>query len=168
MRPGRGRKPKPVELIELHGNPGKRPIPTDIPKPEKLYDIPQPPEYMHEDAKKIWNYLALHLTRTRILSVLDVFKLEMACNTMMHYRWGVKKVAPETLVMVIKNEDGSIKAANKSPYLYVIKDAELSFNTHASDFGLSPAARRRLKESDNLPEADPLQEFINLGKAKAN
>ncbi len=46
----RGRKPKPTALKVLEGNPGKRPLNLNEPKPEKK--APKCPSWLEPEAKK--------------------------------------------------------------------------------------------------------------------
>ena len=48
----RGRKPKPTAMKELEGNPGKHPLNTSEPKPNKK--APACPKWLEPEAKKEW------------------------------------------------------------------------------------------------------------------
>ena len=48
----------PTVLKELHGNPGKRPIPVD--EPEGVGDLLAPPAYMDEEQRAQWDYALTH------------------------------------------------------------------------------------------------------------
>src|SRR4051812_32697332 len=56
-----GRKPTPAALKLIQGNPGKRPIRQE-PQPERG-DLPEPPEFLAEDAKAEWRRVAPELYR---------------------------------------------------------------------------------------------------------
>jgi phage terminase small subunit len=56
---GRGRPPKPTALKVLEGNPGKRPLNQNEPKPEKK--APNCPSWLLPDAKKEWRRLSKEL-----------------------------------------------------------------------------------------------------------
>ena len=56
----RGRKPKPTAMKELEGNPGKHPMNTSEPKPNKK--APACPKWLEPEAKKEWRRLQ-HLHR---------------------------------------------------------------------------------------------------------
>lgn len=164
MKPGRGRKPKPIELRLLQGNPSRRPIPADVPKADKLYEVPIPPEYLNDIAKECWSYLADKLIKCGIMSNLDVYTLEICCIALSTVRMSAKKIKEDTLVLAVKNEDGSIKSAQKTPYMNVLKDAIEIFDSYGSKLGLSPTDRMRLKEIKEPQKDNPLQEFIKHGK----
>lgn len=48
----RGRKPKPIAIKELEGNPGKRPLNDAEPKPVRK--APPCPKWLEPEAKKEW------------------------------------------------------------------------------------------------------------------
>lgn len=52
----RGRKPTPTAIKELEGNPGKRKLNENEPKPERK--APACPKWLDKDARKEWHRLA--------------------------------------------------------------------------------------------------------------
>jgi len=52
----RGRKPKPTALKVLEGNPGKRPLNLNEPKPEKKAS--KCPSWLEPEAKKEWRRMS--------------------------------------------------------------------------------------------------------------
>jgi len=52
-----GPKPKPTAIKILEGNPGKRPLNLNEPKPLQI--APECPDWLLAEAKKEWNRLAL-------------------------------------------------------------------------------------------------------------
>ncbi len=164
MRSGRGRKPKPVELKILQGNPGKRPIPNDIPQPEKLYTAPEAPAWLDDYAKEIWNDLALKLTKAGILSELDINVLAYYCSAASICIMARKRIEDKTLIMTFKNEDGTLKHAQKSPFITVYREALDDVIRLGAQLGLSPSERVRLR-GIGKKETDEFDEFLKTGKA---
>ena len=164
MRSGRGRKPKPLELIKLHGNPGKRPIPTDTPQPDKLYNVPAAPIYLDEIGKEIWNYLAPKLVKIGIMTELDIYVLENCCVALSVARKASKELQESALVCATKNEDGSNKSIQRTPYLSVWREALSEFDSNGAKLGLSPSDRVRLRGLGKKEE-DEFDEFLKTGKA---
>src|ERR1700688_4587193 len=54
----KGRKPTPLSLRVLRGNPSKRKLPKDTPMPEG--DLNHPPEWMSRSQKSGWRYAIKH------------------------------------------------------------------------------------------------------------
>lgn len=159
MRPGRGRKPKPVELKILQGNPGKRPIPDDIPQPEKLYTVPEAPAWLDDYAKEIWNDLALKLTKAGILSELDINVLAYYCSAASICIMARKRIEEKTMIMTFKNEDGTLKHAQKSPFITVYREALDDVIRLGAQLGLSPSERARL----HIKKDDEKEDFFKQG-----
>ena len=65
----RGRKPKPTAMKELEGNPGKHPLNTSEPKPNKK--APACPKWLEPEAKKEWRRLAKQMEAIGILTEVD-------------------------------------------------------------------------------------------------
>lgn len=160
-----GRPPKPLALRILENNPGKRKMPKDIPNPEKLHDIPTPPEHLNENAKDHWVYLASKLKSCGILTEIDVYALEHCCTALAIAQDASRKINETGLIYATKNDDGSIRAAIKSPYLAVYTEALMLFEKYGSKLGLSPVDRMRLKGICKQEKGDEFDEFLRTGKA---
>lgn len=160
-----GRPPKPIALRVLENNPGKRKMPKDVPMPTKLHDIPAPPDHLSGVAKEHWIYLAKKLQVCGILTEIDVYALEHCCTSLAIAQNASIKINETGLVMSIKNEDGSLKTAIKSPFLTVYAEALMLFEKYGSKLGLSPVDRMRLKGVCKQDKGDEFDEFLRTGKA---
>ena len=76
----RGRKKTPAIIHHLHGNPGRRPINDQEPKPET--GVPKKPDFLSPTAKKYWNYHAKRLDQAGILSKVDLGILAAYCTAL--------------------------------------------------------------------------------------
>jgi len=74
----RGRRPKPTRLKVLTGNPGKRPMNTNEPKPEPT--VPECPNELGPVARAEWDRLAAELGKLKILTALDRAALAAYCR----------------------------------------------------------------------------------------
>ena len=66
----RGRKPKPTAVKVLEGNPGKRSLNTNEPKPVKK--APRCPAWLEDEAKKEWKRMAKQMEQLGILTEIDM------------------------------------------------------------------------------------------------
>src|SRR5258707_14186707 len=80
----RGTKPKPAHLKVLEGNPGKRRIPTNEPRP-RCDRIPEPPPFIVGLALTEWDRLGPQLFVLGMLTDLDVGPFAAYCQA--HARW---------------------------------------------------------------------------------
>lgn len=74
----RGRKPKPTAMKELEGNPGKHPLNTSEPKPNKK--APACPKWLEPEAKKEWRRLAKQMEAIGILTEVDMAAFAGYCQ----------------------------------------------------------------------------------------
>ena len=64
-----GRKPKPTSLKVLEGNPGKRQLNPNEPKPDA--SIPKCPAWLSKEAKREWKRLVPFLEQAGLLTQVD-------------------------------------------------------------------------------------------------
>jgi P27 family predicted phage terminase small subunit len=132
-----GRRPKPTHLKLLQGNPGKRPINPNEPRPK--IEIPPAPEHLSEAAKTEWNRIAEVLARLRLLTALDRAALAAYCTV--YARWVEAEEALKKTGPVVKSPSGYPMI---SPYLVVANRALEQMRAYLVEFGLSPASRSRI------------------------
>jgi P27 family predicted phage terminase small subunit len=144
MKPGR--RPTPVRLKLLRGNPGQRRIGDvfDPPKPPKPLE---PPDFLTGRALEEWHRVAPSLTVMGLLCELDVMPLASYCTAC--GRW----IDAETLLKELANLDdkakgllvrGSKGQARANPLIQVSREAAADMIRAADEFGFSPAARSRI------------------------
>ncbi len=154
----RGRKPKPTALKLLEGNPGKRPLNTKEPKPEKK--APRCPSWLEPEAKKEWKRMSKTLETMGVLTQVDGAAFAGYCQA--YARW---KEAEEFLTKhgtIFKTPSGYIQQVPQvsiaQTYLKVMKD-------FCSEFGLTPAARTRIQIDAEAGETgDPMDELLRVMK----
>src|SRR5712691_8892206 len=74
----RGRRPKPTRLKMLTGNPGKRPLNGNEPRPAPA--VPECPTELGPVARTEWNRLVGELSALRLLTNLDRAALAAYCG----------------------------------------------------------------------------------------
>lgn len=144
-----GRKPKPPYLKLLTGNPGHRPIP-DVITPEPV--LPDPPDFLSDEAADEWRRLALPLSTLGLLSALDLAVFAAYCAS-----YGIWRQATATL----KDESLIVKSAkgNKMQNILIgiANKAGADMVRFASELGLSPSARAHLVVP---PRSDPTDKYF--------
>ena len=73
-----GRKPKPTAIKALEGNPGKRELNKNEPKPKKK--APACPKWLDDEAKKEWRRLSKQLEELGILTEVDMTAFAGYCQ----------------------------------------------------------------------------------------
>ena len=133
----RGRKPKPTAMKELEGNPGKHPLNTSEPKPNKK--APACPKWLEPEAKKEWRRLAKQMEAIGILTEVDMAAFAAYCQS--YARW---KEAQEHI-----DSEGSTFETDKgyqqqTPWVGIANTNQKLMLQAASEFGLTPSSRSRI------------------------
>lgn len=113
-----GRKPKPTALKVVAGNPGKRPVNDQ--EPNYASGNLNPPDWLSEDAKGIWNRLSANLDANGLLTEVNRDLLSVYCDLVADYR--------------AKRADGKMP-----PMAQVSRMTSL-----AGEFGFTPSAASRI------------------------
>jgi P27 family predicted phage terminase small subunit len=139
----RGRRPKPTRLKVLTGNPGRRPLNANEPRPEAL--IPDCPVELGPVARREWDRLVAELAPLRMLTNLDRAALASYCGA--YGMWAEATEAIQKFGTMVKAPSGF---PVQSPYVSIAnRQAEIMMRI-ASEFGFTPASRSRI----STPPAD--------------
>lgn len=154
----KGRKPQPVELKILRGNPGKRPIPTDTPRP--VTDIPRCPSHLKNEARREWRRITRELADMGVLARADRAALEMYC--VIYARWRTAEERLEADYQLVATTDKGYE--HIGGYLVVANKCVQQMKALLTEFGATPSSRARVrvekpKEEDSL--ADKLRRAVN-------
>lgn len=138
-----GRPPKSTSLKLLEGNPGKRALPKDEPKPAPL-ENDAPPDWMADDAVAVkeWQRILPIVQRMRVMTEADFGALAEMCATFSCLREASEQV---------KNEGNTITGAMggqvKNPTVTIRDDQRKILLAYQREFGLVPGSRARVKVS---------------------
>jgi P27 family predicted phage terminase small subunit len=155
----RGRKPKPTAVKQLEGNPGKRKLNRDEPKPEKK--APKCPSWLDKEAKKEWRRTARQLEQLGILTEVDMAAFAGYCQA--YARW---KEAEEFITKhgtIVKTPSGYWQQV---PQVSIAQTYLKIMNRFCEQFGLTPSARSRISADNGQHEVDDPMEFILLSGGK--
>ena len=183
----RGPKTQPTPLRIIRGNPGKRALPKDEPKPRD--QKPYRPEYISNDATALqeWERLSEILTHMRVLTEADYIMLASICvtyATMVKAQKAIVKCEQEAreagsnnpemagLVHVIgrkkvtkQKADGTIESVESPGYEQVsvlealVRDSIDKLGRLCAAFGLSPASRPGIHAAPEAATNDPWSEL---------
>lgn len=133
----RGRRPTPTRLKMLTGNPGKRPLNADEPRPEAA--IPECPAELGEVARQEWGRLVAQLEPLRMITHLDRAALASYCAA--YALWAEATQAIQTYGAMVKSPTGY---PIQSPYVSIANRQTEIMMRIASEFGFTPASRSRI------------------------
>ncbi len=163
----RGRKPQPVRLQLVKGDPSKRGV-------RKLEDraakearrappvMPDPPPELKGDALEEWRRLAPLLVTTVGLAAVDRGVLVSLCLA-----WGRLMQAERSLAELAKFDTKfhglmiRTKAGNMipNPMVWVASKAATDYHKLSSDLGMTPVSRSRLAPIEPAND-DPAEEYF--------
>jgi len=152
----RGPTPKPTVLKILNGNPGKRPLNTNEPKPKPV--APVCPKWMNSLAKKEWRRITKELEALDLLTCIDGAALSGYCTSYAAVQEAEIEINQHGKTTYI-TDTGFIRdipaIARQQKYLAIMRQ-------YLGEFGLSPSSRSRLnieKGDDNAE--DPMEELLS-------
>lgn len=170
-----GRKPKPTSLKKLAGNPGKRPLNKAEPRPPAA-SIRAPKGRLPKDALRLWRILAPLLNGMGVLTAADLPALEMTCLHFAVARAALNEMLVDGRVEAEDDEgrryvvsEGiavtaeGIGGIKKHPAASVFRENSQTFRMYLTEFGLTPAARVRVKAqpAEEKSLAEMLFEAVN-------
>lgn len=153
-----GRRPKPTHLRVVSGNPGKRPINSDEPKPRR--ELPSPPAHITDGARLAWGRLTVLLDRMGVLTEADAMALERLAEL-----YGEVVELTGTLASLGRTYESETESGGTivrpRPEAAMLADADRRFRAYLIEFGLTPAARSKVRmDGDQGERADPAAKYF--------
>ena len=148
-----GRKPKPTTLRIIEGNREHRPLNENEPKPRPV--MPECPEWLKGEGRKVWENLAPKLEKLGILTEIDGPAFAALCQCYGRFVEAEKKV----------DEEGAVQSVGENGYRQQIPEISISQKYLAqarallAEFGGTPSSRSRL--SIETSKGDEFDEFLN-------
>ena len=150
----RGRKPKTTQLKLLAGNPGKRALNENEPKPDLADENLKPPHWLSGEGLAVWDVEFQKLVRNRMISDTDINAFARYCQSIGRY------IAAEA--MVAKQGDVLIAPSGfpiQNPYLAIANKAWEMAHKAEIEFGMTPSSRTRVAAN---PTAKKQNRFLEL------
>ena len=158
----RGPAKKPTAQKIAEGNPGKKPLPKNEPKPE--LGIPEMPTHFTGEAKKEWDRVTVALAKTKVLSKDEWAAVANYCEIWERHWKCVDIYNAEGIT--VTSDRGDIKI---HPAVTQASKDELAMLRFLCQFGLTPASRADVEAGAGLTEVEKnrakLEEFLG-GKKK--
>lgn len=156
-----GRNAKPTAIKLLQGNPGKRPINTEEPKPQE--GEPEKPKGMPHAASREWDFIVPQLRLLGVLTIIDGKALMQYCDAYAHVEMARKEIKKHGLLIeeaIISGEGFFVGTKYKAnPAVNIYATFSKIMNSYLQQFGLTPASRSKLKIEKPKP-ADEMENFM--------
>lgn len=147
----RGRKPRPTTLKILAGERADR---INADEPKALPGRPKPPKYLDAVALEEWHEILPDIERTGILSIVDGRALALYCES--YSRMVAARKEIESIGVITATDSEFVRV---NPAVGVAERASAHMLRCLSEFGLTPAARSRVKTNQDGPK-DELGSFL--------
>ncbi|HHS9576511.1 TPA: phage terminase small subunit P27 family [Raoultella planticola] len=158
----------PTHLALVKGNPSKRPINKNEPKPPS--GVPPIPKHFDKQGKYWFKRIGDELNAVGVLTTLDAKALELLIEAYVEYRHHCDTLDREGYTYAVYSEDDSdeggereIRMIKPHPAAVMKADAWKRIRAMLSEFGMTPASRSKVGVQGPA-EADPLEEFLKKRK----
>lgn len=166
-----GRRPLPTAIKKLAGNPGRRPLNEAELQPDT--GAPEKPKGMHPGASREWDRVVPMLLKLGVLTRVDGKGLMAYCDAYAIMEEARKDYRKHGLMIdtpvfgkdgePLMDSDGDMVFVHKkNPSFEIWNAAAKTMAKFLIEFGLTPAARAKLKISPPK-EADPFADFLKDG-----
>ena len=161
-----GRPPKPTALKILEGNPGKRALPKE--EPHGTQGAPEMPRGLSKRAKTAWGALAPALEGLKVITHEDRMALELLCEAYAEWRSATSIIQRRghtftSRKVLGEKADGTLiisEYVQVRPEVAIQQNAWKRVLSGLQEFGLTPAARVRVKVVPTKEAADPLAQLL--------
>lgn len=148
----RGPKPQPTIIKMARGNPGKRRLNAQEPKPES--DGIEPPAWVTGVSLEKWNEIVPKLIAMGVMTNADIEAIARYCTMHEHYVKYLDQVRRGLDVLVIRDEKGKVKYMQSTPAATMVTKLAASMLRIEQEFGLTPSARTGIVATKQDTDAD--------------
>ncbi len=136
-----GRRPTPTALKLVTGNPGKRTLNKNEPKPRAK--APTCPAHFDAKGKAVWKKLCTLLKGMGVLTEADGFALERLVDCYRDIEECRELIEKDGRTYKTEDMNGNILVKN-NPAVTQQRAADAMFKSYLVEFGLTPAARSKV------------------------
>jgi P27 family predicted phage terminase small subunit len=152
----RGRKPKPTRLKVLTGNPGRRPLNHEEPRPtEKLPE--RPPAYLGAGGKALWKALR-PVVDVMGATLSDAEAFARVCQVGSRVRELEKALQDKGRTYERETENGTVPTAR--PEVIMLDRSEREYRALLAEFGLTPSSCTRLRVPKGGEQLSEFERFL--------
>lgn len=130
-----GRKKKPTSLKLIEGNPGKRPLPENEPRPAVIYK-PRAPANMSKTEQAKWRQMVRRLSTMRVLTEPDLDALEIYVRNWVAMHEALADISKRG--KMLQTPTGGVMW---NPSWTQYKHSEKVCRSIQAEFGMTPASR---------------------------
>ena len=123
-------------------------------EPQPTAGTPKPPAWLCPEAKKVWRYTAGEMeTSPGWLTTVDRDLLARYSQWMADFGRLVKEIRLEGEVLTFENHKGG-EYVTRNPKTILLREADAQAHHAASELGITPASRSKVKAVPSKPKKD--------------
>jgi len=148
---------KPTDIKRAEGNPGKRALNDAEPKYQRA--SLEPPPHLSGQARAVWVRFAGLLDRAGVLTEADASALEQLCAAHVEVASLRADLEENGRFQTVRTGSGDVMERVRPAYT-ALMDADRRLRAWLVEFGLTPAARAKVK-ADPARAEDPAEKYFN-------
>ncbi|WGM06852.1 phage terminase small subunit P27 family [Arsenophonus nasoniae] len=146
----------PTHLRLIRGNPSKRAINKNEPKPEK--GVPPTPKHFNKQERYWFKVLCERLDAIGVITAIDGMALELLVGAYVEWRKHRDVIDKEGETYKTTSTDGNVMI-RPHPQVAMMADAWKRICRMQAEFGMTPASRSKVN-GKAANEIDPFVEFL--------
>lgn len=161
-----GRRPKPLAIHKLNGNPrhmSKAELNGDT-NPQPALTAPEMPKGLPRAARREFRRMVPLLQAIGVISEVDGLALAEYCRAHALIEMAQKEIDKNgmTFVTHFEDKDGNVIAGDikANPACSILSTQQKVMKSFLIEFGLTPASRSKLKITKKT-DADPMEQFLS-------
>jgi len=128
-------------------NPGKRKKGKNKPPPNNDDgSAPDKPQSLSKDAALIWDEVVSELEKLKVLARVDKYQIAIYCNNVARAQAMQQLLDKDGYTYTTRGRNGEMERAR--PQVAILESCEKQIRAFAQEWGMSAAARGRLKVDD--------------------
>jgi len=140
------------------GNPGKRPLNKNEPKP--VADAVEPPDWVTGKSLEKWQEVVPKLVGMGVMTNADIDTIARYCTMYEQFVKYLEQVRRGLDVLVIRDDKGKVKYMQSTPAATMMTKLAASMLRIEQEFGLTPSARTGIATTQKAPQ-DDLEAFFS-------
>ena len=140
----RGPAPTPTPILQLRGSTlvSKRRQKNEAQVPA---GAPDRPDWLDEDARKMWDHLLPMLDGMGVLTRVDGNSLARYCRLWSRWRKAESFIEEKGDMYPLRGDDGQVKCFQQWPQVAIANKLAQQLTRLEQEFGMTPSARARLQ-----------------------
>jgi P27 family predicted phage terminase small subunit len=147
------RRPKPTALEILEGNPSQHAVNRFEPQFDHV--IPECPDHLNKEAKKLYQRVAAMLHRAKIMTEADQIILASLCQSHAILAAAHRELNRSKLMV-----DSKVGGPRVTPLFKIINESTNTVARLCQELGLTPSARSKLRIDTKLDQTDWLDDAV--------